>query len=181
MKLLTKIYIILTILLLIDLTLYLISEISLAGKLADQILFWVWFILTFMVVFGRMRRKWAKIYGLSLVVLTILSLIPMGIPFLTIIAFMIPDPNPQYFYRDKDIRVEYTTKSVIGKPYIAVVANYIIFEREIAEIEAEFEIEGEYYGVNDITSVYRENSLIKNRLILNFDFGTDTIKKEIKN
>jgi hypothetical protein len=70
----------------------------------------------------------------------------MGIPFLTIVAFMIPDPNHPYFYLDKEIRVEFTTKTVIGKPYIAVIENFIIFEREIAEIETEFEIEGKYYG-----------------------------------
>jgi hypothetical protein len=181
MKFLTKIYILLTIILLLDLTLYLTSEISLASKLADQILFWLWFILTFVVIFGQIRKRWTKIYGMTLIVLTFLSLIPMGVPFLTIIAFMIPDPNPQYFYRDKDIRVELTTKSVIGKPYIAVVENHLVFEREIAELEAEYEIEGDYFDVNDIKSVYRRESLIKNRLILNFDFGKKTIQQEIKN
>ncbi len=180
MKTLIKIYIGLTLLLLLDLIFYLTSGISLATNLADQILSWSWIILTFIVVFGNIKKRWSKIYGMSLIGLTILSLFPMGIPFLTAIAFMIPNPSPDYIYRDKDIRVELTAKSVIGKPYIAVIKNFLIIEKEIAGLESEFKIGEDYYGVDDIESVSVQNSENRNGLILSFDFGFETINKEIK-
>ncbi|MFS4468468.1 hypothetical protein [Maribacter sp. 2210JD10-5] len=180
MKLLTKIYIGLTILLLADLILYLTAGITLATKLADQILFWTWFVLSFIVIFGQFRKKWARIYGLVLGITALLSLFPMGVPILSIYAFMIPNPQPEYLYQDNEIKVERSTKSVIGRTYIGVVKNYWIFEKEIAELDAEFEIGKIYYHIDDIKSITRMNKDNKNSIKLDFDFGTENVVKEIK-
>ncbi len=178
MKTLTKIYFGLTFLLLLDLILYLSSEVSLATKWADQILFWLWFFLTFVVVFRQIKKRWAKVYGFVLIGITILSLVPMGIPFLTVIAFMLPNPSPDYLYQDNEIRIEMTTKSVIGRPYIAVVKNYAIFEKEIAEVDAEIEIGGKYYDPFDIRSIHRIDSDNSRNLILSLDF--DSVEKRVE-
>lgn len=92
---------------------------------------------------------------------------------------MIPDADPRYLYHDDDIRVELTTKSVIGKPYIAVVKNYVVIEREIAALDAEFNSGGDYLQASDIRSVTLESSNNDQAMILVFDFGTDVIRKEL--
>ena len=180
MKLLTKIYIGLTILLLADFILYLTAGITLATKLADQILFWTWFILTFIVVFGELKKKAIQIYGFVLIGLAILSALPMGIPIMSIFAFMIPNPQQEYLYQDEEIKLEITGKSVISKTYVVVVKNYFIFEKEIAEWDSEILSGNKYYFIDDIKEITRKEKANENVITLVFDFGTEKIVKKIK-
>ncbi|MDW7693830.1 hypothetical protein R9C00_03655 [Flammeovirgaceae bacterium SG7u.111] len=166
-----------TFLVLADLILYLSYGITLATKIADQLLFWSWFVLTFIVVFGQFRKKWARTYGITLMLLTVLSLFPMGIPFLSIVAFMIPQGETNYYYKDREIRIERTTKSVIGKMYVGVIKNYLIFEKEIAELDYEFENDGKYYSFGKLKSISRTKGN-DNTIILNLDTGKEIIKKK---
>lgn len=181
MRLLTKIYIWVTVLLIFDLTLYLWKGISLSTNIADQILFWCWFILTFIIVFNEIRTKWAKVYGFILIGLVILSSLPMGIPILTVFAFSIPNFSDAYtYYSDSEIQLELTSKSVIGKTYIGVKRNYLILEREIAQMDAHFEYQNEYFYADQIRSVKRLDAEDSDRIRLNFNFGVVNITREIK-
>ena len=103
----------------------------------------------------------------------------MGIPFLTLTGFMIQDPNCDCLYHDHDIRVELHSKSVIGTPYIAVTKNCLIFEKEIAKLDAEFKIGNNYYHVSDIKNVYRSKQENAEGVMLTFDFGNETVRRQI--
>ncbi|WP_222983285.1 hypothetical protein [Flagellimonas meishanensis] len=174
-----KIYIGITILLVADLILYLTNGISFAGNIIDRLIFWIWFIGTFYIVFKYVRKKWAKIYGMTLVGLTVLSFFPMGAPILTITAFAITNENSQKI--DNEIRIFETAKSVIGRPYISVVRNYWIFEKEVGGMDYDFEINDEYYNLKDSKSIKRLPDSEDGKVRLEFEFENGKIIKTAHN
>ena len=93
---------------------------------------------------------------------------------------MIPNPQPEYLYQDDEIKLEITGKSVISKTYVAVVKNYFVFEKEIAEWDSGILSGNKYYFIDDIKEITRKNKNDKNVITLVFDFGNEKIVKEIK-
>src|SRR5690348_5229640 len=77
MKILLKIYIGLTFLLLLDTALYLYNEISLPGHFSDWALFWTWIILTILVISSNIKKRWTRIYAIGLLGFMIVTMIPM--------------------------------------------------------------------------------------------------------
>ncbi len=172
-----KIYIGITALMLIDLILYLTLDISFIGNLIDRIILWVWFLSTFYIVFKFIRKKWAKIYGGILIVIIGLSLLPMMIPFLTTIGFAIVNENSVKI--DNEIHIRETSKSVIAMPYISILRNYWIFEREIGKTEYDFEIDDEFFGIDDAKSIKRLPKLNDKKIRLEFEFENGKVIREI--
>ncbi len=172
-----KIYISITSLLLIDLILYLTFEISFIGNLIDRIILWFWFISTFYIVFKYIRRKWAKIYGGILIIMIGLSLLPMMVPFLTTIGFAIVSQDSIKI--DNEIHIRETSKSVIAMPYISVLKNYWIFEREIGKTDFSFEINNEFFRIDDAKSIKRLPESNGQKIILEFEFENGKILREI--
>ena len=174
MKRLTRIYWALTILLLVDTTLYLFKEISLPGHWTDWILFWCWFVLTFIVTLGQIRKKWAIAYGISLLILTMLSLLPMGVPFLTIVAFAI-ELGDNSIKLDSRVRLRETAKSVIAIPTIEAVKDYYIFERTIGTTDFYFDIGDKSYRLGDVETVRKVIDGNADRLTIEFKFKDGTV------
>ncbi|EZH75893.1 hypothetical protein ATO12_03625 [Aquimarina atlantica] len=172
-----KIYIGITTLMLIDLILYITFDISFRGNSVDRIILWVWFISTFYIVFKNIKRIWAKIYGGILIVLIGLSLLPMMIPFLTIIGFALVNQNSVKI--DSEIQIRETSKSVIAKPYIYVLKNYWIFEREIGQTRYDFEINDEFFGIDDAKSIKRLPDSNDKKIWLEFEFYNGKVLREI--
>ncbi|CAL2095482.1 hypothetical protein [Tenacibaculum sp. 190524A02b] len=172
-----KIYIGISIILMIDLILYLTLRVSFTGNLIDRILFWIWFIGTFYIVFRFIRKKWARIYGFVLIILVGLSLLPMMIPILTVAAFAVGEENSIKI--DNEIRIFETAKSVIGKPYIAAAKNYWLLEREIGETDFDFEIEGKFYRIDDAKSINRLPESDSGKISLEFEFENGKVIKEL--
>ncbi|WP_143519922.1 hypothetical protein [Reichenbachiella sp. 5M10] len=161
-----KIYIGITLLLLIDLTLYLTMSISFPGRLLDQGVFWVWFLGTIYLIISQFKFRWAKRYAFFLFALTILGLFPMGIPVLSTISFALTnEPSIQV---NSDYRVFKTVKSVIGMPYISITQNFWVFEKEVGSTEFHFELSDEYLEIEDVTQVNLLEST--NNQMLRFEF-----------
>ncbi len=175
MKTEIKLYIWITILMLIDLIFYLTKRISFAGNLFDRMILWIWFIGTFYIIFKYIKEKWSKLYGIILIGLILLSLFPMGIPILTITAFAIVNENSVKV--DNEIRLLETAKSVIGKPYISIIKNYWIFEKEIGEIDYYFELNDNYYTLKDSKSIKRLSNTDSGKVQLEFEFKNKKIIK----
>ncbi len=162
---------------LIDLSLFLTFDISFIGNLIDRIILWIWFITTFYVVFKYIRKRWAKIYGGILIILIGLSLLPMMIPFLTTIGFALV--NEDSIKIDNEIHIRETSKSVIAMPYISVLKNYWIFEREIGKTEYDFEINDDFFHIDDAKSIKRLPESNDKKIRLEFEFENEKIIREI--
>ena len=160
-----------------DLISYLTLEISFAGNLFDRIIFWIWLVFTFYIVFKFFKNGWIKAYGFLLIILTFLSLVPMGILFFTITAFAID--SEKSIKVDDEIRLVETTKSVIARPQVSVVKNYWIFEKVVGKTDFEFEINEKYYRIGDAINIKRLTNVSNKKITIEFEFENGTIIKEI--
>jgi len=172
-----KIYLGISILLLLDLILYWTLDISFIGNLIDRIIFWLWFISTFYIVFKFIKKKWAKIYGFILITLIGISLLPMMVPFLTIIGFALVNEDSMKI--DSEIHIRETSKSVIALPYISVLRNYWIFEREIGKTEFDFEINDDFFRIDDVKSIKKLPISNDEIIRLEFEFENGKVIREI--
>jgi hypothetical protein len=130
--------------------------------------------MTFIVTLGQIRKKWAISYIITLIMLTMLSLFPMGIPFLTIIAFAI-SPADNFVQLEPRIRLQETAKSVIALPTIEAVKNYYIFERVIGTTDFYFDVNGRSYRLGDTESIKRVTNEASDSLKIEFKFKDGTI------
>ncbi|TXF81698.1 hypothetical protein FUA23_21925 [Neolewinella aurantiaca] len=145
-----KVYIVITILLIGDLTVYLTNGISISGQLIDKIIFWTWGILSPIVIVKYSKRIWVKWYlGLVLFLIT-LSFIPMGIPFLKVALFATEFNNER---RIRGYRLREGAKSVIAIPKISLIKDIGVFEKEIGEIDFYIEIDENSYRLSEIEKI----------------------------
>lgn len=103
----------------------------------------------------------------------------MGIPILTAIAFAFSFENS--YKIDNEIRIFETAKSVIGRPYISVVKNYWIFEKEVGGMDNDFELNDKYYNLKDTESIKRLPDSENGKVRLEFEFENGKILKTAHN
>ncbi len=169
-------YLIITIILITDLIVYLFKGISLSGQLSDKILFWLWLIMTIIVAIRFLKRKkWVKWYLGIIVVLIILSLIPGGVPFLSLTEFATRINTER---RIENYRLRSASIGLIDNiSIIKVVRNMGIIEIEIDEMD--FNNYDENYSIYNIDEI----RLLKEKDVIFFEFKIDgfTIKKKLEN
>ena len=114
-----KIYIISSVLLILFLLSLNLMGLNLKGEYTYQILAWTWIIFTFYIVIKFWKIIYIKIYGFSLFTLVGLSILPMAIPFLSIISFLFNMNTIQ------TIKVNDEYKIVVTKKVMAMKRAYI--------------------------------------------------------
>lgn len=176
MHTIVKIYIGLTLVMLADLVVFYVKGISFAGNLFDRALFWVWLCATCYVVVCNFLRRWARFYGLFLVVLFVLSLFPMGIPLVTLAAFAMESEKR---LEVDDIRLFETVKSPLAIPYVSVTKNHLLFEQEVGQLNYIFDIDGRSYRLAEVRSVNKSLSKEEHGIELEFVFDTGTVVAKV--
>jgi hypothetical protein len=179
MKPLVRIFAILTTLLIIDLSLYLLFEISFAGHLADQILFWCWLVVGIIFLVKVVKNGFTLFFGFILIAVISFIYWPIAITIFSFFISMTPTLGADYLYQDKDIRVEVTSDGIMGMPYVQVTKKYMILEKKISRLDFQGEANEEYHSVFDIKSIYRTDINRPQTITLGFVFESDTIRKEI--
>jgi hypothetical protein len=158
MKILLNIYIGLTFLLLLDAVLYVSSQISLPGHFSDWLLLWTWIILTIAVITLNMKKRWTRIYSIALAGFTILTMLPMMIPFLTIVAFAF-DTDDKRYRINNEVALQEHSISVISMPTIVAIKSFGLYERIVGETEFYFQINDNSYRIQDATSIRQRDSV----------------------
>ncbi|ERJ59087.1 hypothetical protein M472_09915 [Sphingobacterium paucimobilis HER1398] len=85
-----KVYIGLCVLLVSDLVGYIVAGISLRGYYADIVVFWLWLLGSFLVIVAFWRRLSAKLLLIAILSSVLLSMLPMGLPFYTLVLSTTP-------------------------------------------------------------------------------------------
>jgi hypothetical protein len=148
------IYLIVTILLLLDLIATINLKISLAGYWSDRVLFWTWFFSTIYFIKLFWNNKWSKRYFYTLIIFIVLTIIPMAIPFVGII---LSTTGQGLLYNEKisdKYRFEVVNYGFMGRPIINICENKGIIEKEILSLK------NESININD--STYIEPWEVKN-------------------
>ena len=168
------IYAVLTFLMVTDLSLYLYLDISLHGHLLDWLLFWAWLIMTVAIIFLNFKKRWGKIYGAALIVVAILTMLPMMIPFLTILTFAVTPDDKRYRISD-DLEIQEHQRFVVGKPTIVAIKSYGFYEKIVSETFPDFEANGDYREFYDVKSIRLISEKDADTLKVEFKFDTGTV------
>ena len=134
--------------------------------------------MTFIVTLTQIKKRWAFWYSVTLVSLTLLSLLPMGVPFLTVVAFAI-DPVDNSVKLNSRVMLRETAKSVIAIPTIEVVKSYYIFEKTIGTMDFNFNVDDKSYRLGDIESVREVTNDNVDRLTIEFKFKEGTVMRTL--
>ena len=126
-----KVYVLLSIFLVVDLVSYFSFGVSLRGYYADIILFWIWFFGTLLMIVTYWSKRVAKFSLMAMVSIILLSNVPMGIPFY---AFVLSS-TPFGLWLDKDLnslyRAQIISYSVMTPPWLEIIEKRGVFERKI--------------------------------------------------
>ena len=114
-----KIYIISSVVLILFLLSLNLIGLNLKGEYTYQILAWTWIIFTFYIVIKFWKIIYIKIYGFFLFALIGLSILPMAIPFISILSFLFNMNSIQ------TIKVNDEYKIVVTKKVMAMKRAYI--------------------------------------------------------
>jgi hypothetical protein len=103
-------------------------------------------------------------------------MLPMMIPFLTIIVFAEGEREQRYHVSDSVDFQEYS-KSVVGKPTVIAIKSFGFYEKIIGETDFEFEINGEYHRVHSTESIKILNDETSDSLQVEFKFKDGSVKR----
>ena len=156
MKTSLYIFILLSVLLVADCVAYYYYQISIAGYYSDIILFWLWFVMTIVVIIVFWKKILAKLFLGLMIVTLILSIVPMGLPFYTFILSM----TSAGLKIDKNLNEKYRAQivgyGVMVYPWLEVVEKHGLLEKKILECT---EMQLEAFG-KDRIDVKFESQLI---------------------
>ncbi|OOG18536.1 hypothetical protein BWD42_00680 [Sphingobacterium sp. CZ-UAM] len=125
------IYIFITLLLCVDILAYYLEKISLIGYFSDVLLFWIWLGLTMAVIVIFWKKILAKIMLAILILGLICSILPMMLPFYTVMLSM-----SSYGLRmKKDLNEKYRAQivgySVLSSPWLEIIEKRGIIEKRV--------------------------------------------------
>lgn len=133
MKTSLYIFTLLSVLLVADCIAYYFYQISLAGYYNDIILFWLWFVMSIVVIIVFWKKILPKLFLGLMVVTLILSIIPMGLPFYTFILSM----TSAGLKIDKNLNEKYRAQivgyGVMVYPWLEVIEKHGLLEKKILE------------------------------------------------
>ncbi|MDM1042640.1 MULTISPECIES: hypothetical protein [Empedobacter] len=109
-----KIYIISSVVLILFLLSLNLIGLNLKGEYTYQILAWTWIIFTFYIVIKFWKIIYIKIYGFLLFALVGLSILPMAIPFVSILSFLFNMNTIQTIKFNDEYKIV-VTKKVMAK------------------------------------------------------------------
>jgi ABC-type transport system involved in multi-copper enzyme maturation permease subunit len=145
---LLKIYSITTLLLLLDSLAYYTKRISLIGYYSDIILFWIWLCLSLTVIVVYWKRIFAKILLCGFLFALIGSILPMMLPFYTMLLSMSSMGLKISKDLNKNFRAQIVGYSVLGHPWLEIIEKkgglekriIVCLENEINDENSDFRI-----------------------------------------
>jgi ABC-type transport system involved in multi-copper enzyme maturation permease subunit len=126
-----RVYLILTLLLAIDCLLYYYKLISLRGYYSDVVLYWLWFLTSFVVIILFWKKVIAKLLLGGIILAIILSILPLMMPFYALILSTTSlglriDKN-----LNKNYRAQIVSYSAMAAPWLEVIEKHGLFEKRI--------------------------------------------------
>jgi hypothetical protein len=126
-----RIYSILSLFLAINCVLYYFKDISLRGYYSDVILFWLWFVTSFLVVIVFWEKIMAKLLLAAIIVSIILSILPMMMPFFAWVL----STTSLGLIRDRNLTEKYRAQivsySAMAPPWLEVIEKNGVIEKRM--------------------------------------------------
>ncbi|MFD2940967.1 hypothetical protein [Flavobacterium notoginsengisoli] len=130
-RILLRFYLILSLLFVINGLLYYYKEISLRGYYSDAILFWLWLLMSFVIIILFWKKLLAKLFLAAIIVTFALSIIAMMLPFYALIN----STTSLGLYINKDLNENYRAQIVgygpMVYPWLEVIEKKGLLEKRI--------------------------------------------------
>ncbi len=130
-KIILKIYLIISALFALNCFFYYFKEISLRGYYSDVILFWVWLLMSFIIIILFWKNLLAKLLLASLVLTLTLSIIAMMIPFYALVL----STTSLGLYIEKNLNEKYRAQivgySAMTAPWLEIIEKKGPIEKRI--------------------------------------------------
>lgn len=105
---------------------------SFSGYYIDKIINWLWLAMTIFIIIRFWKKKGAKVYFGILLSGTILSILPMMIPFFGMVLYFSTTGCNQNIKLDDTYRMERGRPGVMSNPMITIYKKEGIFEKQIS-------------------------------------------------
>ncbi|UKB84583.1 hypothetical protein LF887_02705 [Chryseobacterium sp. MEBOG06] len=105
---------------------------SFSGYYMDKVINWLWLAMTVFIIIRFWKKKGAKIYFGILLSGTILSILPMMIPFFGMVLYFSTTGCDQHITLDDTYRMERGRPGVMSNPMITIYKKEGIFEKQIS-------------------------------------------------
>ncbi|MFZ4931985.1 hypothetical protein [Chryseobacterium sp. Mn2064] len=109
-----------------------IFDYSFSGYYIDKIINWLWLAMTVFIIIKFWKKKGIKIYFWLLISGTILSFLPMMIPFFSMILYFSTVGCNQQIMLNDTYRIERGRPGVMSNPMITIYKKEGIFEKKIS-------------------------------------------------
>ncbi|WP_300674443.1 hypothetical protein [Soonwooa sp.] len=162
-------------LLALDIGLYLYDFISYRGYYSDVVVFWSWFILSILVILFYWKKLIAKLYLTALIIALILSILPMMLPFWTLVFSMSSFGLKTNKKLNDNYRAQIVGYSVMSKPWLEIIESKGIFEKRIGKyMDFDFEEDGDF-RIRDTKEIYLKKETDSTLTIALFRGGNNRI------
>ncbi|MFD2903884.1 hypothetical protein [Sphingobacterium anhuiense] len=131
-------YMLISLIMLVDITVILTWQISLAGYWSDRLVFWIWLLTTlpFLIIFWK--SIYTKIYCIVLVLGLLFSIAAMMLPFFGILFSSTGMERRSYYTPDSGKYRVQLIQSVMARPRLQIIKNKGIVEKVILFTDADF-------------------------------------------
>ena len=130
-KTILKIYSVISLILVADISGYYFFSLSLRGYYSDVILCWMWFFSSIAIIILFWKKIIAKLFLVVMVLALVLSILPMAIPFYALVFSV----TPFGLWMNKDLNENYRAQivgySVMAPPVLQIIAKKGIFEQQV--------------------------------------------------
>ena len=134
-----SVYLILSGLIILNVCLYIFGKMSYAGYWSDRVIFWLWLLVTLLVVISFWKNIWTKIYFCLLVATLILTILPMAIPFFGLLLAGSGSGRLNHFSLENNMRVQTVGYGIMGRPRLQIVKDGLLFDKIVLEDGDEIE------------------------------------------
>lgn len=132
-------YLFISALIMLNVCLYWFAKMSYAGYWSDRVIFWLWLLVTLLVVISFWKNIWTKIYFSLLVATLILTILPMAIPFFGLFLAGSGSGRLNHFSLENNMRVQTVGYGVMGRPRLQIVKDGLLFDKIVLEDGDEIE------------------------------------------
>lgn len=131
-------YMLISLIMLIDITAILTWQISLAGYWSDRLVFWIWLLSTlpFLIIFWK--SIYTKMYFIVLILGLLFSIAAMMLPFFGILFSSTGLERQAYYTPDKGKYRVQLIQSVMGRPRLQIIENKGVVEKVVLFTDADF-------------------------------------------
>lgn len=104
------------------------------GYYADKIINWMWLILSLIMIVRFWKKKIARFFLLSVIIIVLLSILPMAVPFFEILNHFTVEGGAQRFKLDDNYRLERTRPYGLSEESICIYQRIGVLERIICRM-----------------------------------------------